>query len=128
MSGLIGLFLGFIALVVVLIIIAVLIKLAEEPKKQYGIASVTSNGENVRSIGEKKIADYFSRNNIKYVYEKATKHINYFNEAKLKSMLEEAGFRNISLSGYKQSVMVEMCNKEFDNTMPLMSLYMECEK
>ena len=67
MSGLIGLFLGFIALVVVLIIIAVLIKLAEEPKKKYGIASVTLNGENVRSIGEKKIADYFSRNNIMFM-------------------------------------------------------------
>jgi hypothetical protein len=41
-----------------------------KPRKQYGVKSVTLRGENVKSIGEKRIADYFERNNIRYVYEK----------------------------------------------------------
>ena len=40
------------------------------PKKEYGIKSVTQRGEPVKSIGEKRIANYFNRNNINYVYEK----------------------------------------------------------
>ena len=37
---------------------------------QYGVKCVTGNGEEVRSISEQKIADYFSENKIRYVYEK----------------------------------------------------------
>lgn len=52
-------------------------------KQQYGHASVTNNGETVKSIGEKQIADYLSSLNIRYIYEKEvrsrgilfTKHI-----------------------------------------------------
>ena len=58
--------LGF--LIVVFIILWFLRSLF--PKKQYGVKSVTRRGEPVKSIGEKKIADYFNRNNINYVYEK----------------------------------------------------------
>ena len=36
----------------------------------YGIESVTLDGIKVKSKGEKQIADYFFRNNIKYQYEK----------------------------------------------------------
>ena len=61
----------FLVLFGIIAIVAFLSLLLEgsEPKKEYGIASVTSQGENVRSIGEKKIADYFKENNINYVYE-----------------------------------------------------------
>ncbi len=39
-------------------------------RKEYGIPSTTINGEHVRSRAEQRIADYFTRNNIRYVYEK----------------------------------------------------------
>ncbi|TET19324.1 hypothetical protein E3J74_07105 [Candidatus Bathyarchaeota archaeon] len=41
-----------------------------KPKREYGIKSVTARGEEVRSLAERRIADYFMRNNIDYVYEK----------------------------------------------------------
>ena len=37
----------------------------------YGIQSFTDNGEVVRSFSEKRIADYFKKNNIRYVYERS---------------------------------------------------------
>ena len=37
---------------------------------EFGIKSITKKGENVRSKGEKYIADYFFDNNINYEYEK----------------------------------------------------------
>lgn len=40
-----------------------------EPKREYGVKSVTIRGEEVRSIAERKIADYFAKNNINYAYE-----------------------------------------------------------
>jgi len=42
-------------------------------KREYGVKSVTERGEEVRSIAERKIADYFSENNINYVYEREAK-------------------------------------------------------
>ncbi len=39
------------------------------PRHGYGVESVTLNGERVKSIGEKRIADYFKKSNINYVYE-----------------------------------------------------------
>ncbi|MEM4658537.1 MAG: hypothetical protein QXX77_08985 [Candidatus Methanosuratincola sp.] len=44
-----------------------------KPKKEYGIKSQTLEGEDVRSVGEKRIADFFTRNGINYVYEKSAK-------------------------------------------------------
>lgn len=41
-----------------------------QPKQQYGITSVTENNETVKSKGEKQIADYFTSQNINYIYEK----------------------------------------------------------
>jgi hypothetical protein len=35
----------------------------------YGVASVTQRGVTVRTIAERRIADYFEENNINYVYE-----------------------------------------------------------
>lgn len=40
------------------------------PPRQYGVKSVTREGEEVKSLGEKRIADYLSRNGINYIYEK----------------------------------------------------------
>lgn len=39
------------------------------PAPTYGITSITENGEIVRSYSEKRIADYFKANNIRYFYE-----------------------------------------------------------
>ena len=39
-------------------------------EQHYGHATVTNNGEPVKSKGEKQIADYLSSQNIRYLYEK----------------------------------------------------------
>lgn len=49
-------------------------KLDDSPAhKEYGVHSKTIRGETVRSLGEKKIADYFHENRIKYTYEDQAK-------------------------------------------------------
>ena len=72
------LLLGFSFLVlfigVVLVIIGAVVEWVEStpifrPKKRYGIAAYTQKGEVVRSNSEQRIADYFTRNNIRYLYE-----------------------------------------------------------
>lgn len=61
----------FPLLVIIAIFVLIWIILTSpKPRNQYGIESVTLRGEKVKSIGEKRIADYFERNNIRYVYEK----------------------------------------------------------
>jgi len=58
--------------VILLVIVGFLIlSFLEEvsPKREYGVKSVTARGEEVRSIAERKIADYFKKNNINYEYE-----------------------------------------------------------
>lgn len=40
------------------------------PNQQYGIESVTLTGQKVKSKSEKTIADYFTKNGIRYQYEK----------------------------------------------------------
>jgi hypothetical protein len=62
-------FLPFLILVVILVLVWIFL-MALKPKKKYGVKSVTLRGETVKSVGEKRIADYFERNNIRYVYEK----------------------------------------------------------
>jgi len=54
-------------LVVVLVLVLVVLS---RSKQEYGVTSVTLRGETVRSIGEKRIADYFEKNNINYIYER----------------------------------------------------------
>jgi len=62
-----------------LIPIFVLIVLSRlKPKRQYGVASVTLRGERVKSVGERKIADYFEENNIRYVYEQEARRKGLF--------------------------------------------------
>ncbi len=65
------LLLAFLGIVVVFLIWA----FSEEskPEREYGVRSVTAKGQEVRSIAERRIADYFEKNNIKYVYEREAK-------------------------------------------------------
>ena len=44
-----------------------------EPKREYGVKSVTERGEVMKSLAERTIADYFVKNNINYIYEKDAK-------------------------------------------------------
>jgi hypothetical protein len=70
-------FLEFLIFLIVLIFIWIFLK-SLKPKKEYGVKSVTLRGETVKSIGERRIADYFERNNIRYVYEKEARSKSLF--------------------------------------------------
>jgi hypothetical protein len=72
-------------IIVALLVLVWIFVMALKPKKQYGVKSVTLRGETVKSIGEKRIADYFERNNIRYVYEK---------EARTKALLFSSKISN----------------------------------
>jgi hypothetical protein len=56
-----------------------------EPKQGYGVKSVTLRGETVKSIGEKRIADYFEKNNIAYFYEHEARGKSLFFDYKISS-------------------------------------------
>lgn len=107
-------------------------------------ASQTSvfHPENTYKISDKEFDDIFS----KYEYEKALDyciskcsielqkkypgdHINWWNKNKLFIMFKHAGFKNIYLSGYNQSLCPVLRNTYyFDNTWPNFSLYVEAQK
>jgi hypothetical protein len=66
------------------------------PPKQYGTLSVTIQGEQVKSHGEQKIADFFSRNGIRYEYERPIEvGIWIFNEELCKPDFLLTGLRRI---------------------------------
>jgi len=65
-------FLPFLIFIIVLVLVWIFL-ISLKPKKEYGVKSVTLRGETVKSIGERRIADYFEKNNINYVYEKEAK-------------------------------------------------------
>jgi len=67
-----GLLIGLGIIVLIILILFALGAVKSEPEPKYGVESVTQKGEEVRSFAEKRIADYFTRNNINYVYEKGT--------------------------------------------------------
>jgi len=46
-----------------------LAKLFQQERNEYGTPSTTLHGEQVKSLGEKQIADYFTKSGIRYVYE-----------------------------------------------------------
>ena len=75
------------AIIFVIFLLAFLILAlgSQELKKEYGVKSVTEKGEEVKSIGERRIADYFSKNNINYVYEQEAKGRVLFFEYKISS-------------------------------------------
>ena len=57
-------------LIASLFIIIVIIALATKPEQTHGITSVTHNGEEVKSKAERHIANYFTSQGIRYLYEK----------------------------------------------------------
>lgn len=57
------------------------------------------------------------------------RHMNWFNEKKLRRMLTDAGFKTIYRSGFSQSAFPVLRNTHFfDKTLPQISLYMEAVK
>jgi len=67
------LFFPVIFLVIFVLVLLIMLVLLGRREPEYGVKSVTLKGEEVRSFAEKRIADYFTRNNIKYVYEQEAK-------------------------------------------------------
>lgn len=61
---------GVILFVFLLLVLLALLWTYGESRPEYGVQAVTQRGEEVKSLAERRIADYFSRNNIKYVYER----------------------------------------------------------
>ncbi|MFC1802448.1 hypothetical protein ACFL0D_00610 [Thermoproteota archaeon] len=72
---------GLVALVLILKIIYDSQKRKKSPnyrpthQKQYGFQVTTLENVNVKSYSEKKLADYFTRNNIKYIYEPGMRYL-----------------------------------------------------
>jgi hypothetical protein len=66
-------FFPFLILIVAFIVVALILVWIFlrnlKPKQEYGVESVTLKGERVKSIAERRIADYFKKNHIYYVYE-----------------------------------------------------------
>lgn len=59
----------------------------------------------------------------------AVDHINWWNKYKLFSMLHKAGFEDVYLSGYGQSISPVLRDTScFDNTCPYLSIYIEARK
>jgi predicted SAM-dependent methyltransferase len=57
------------------------------------------------------------------------RHMNWFNEKKLIRMLNASGFKDIQPSRYRQSKVAVLRNHRFfDNTLPMLSLYIEAVK
>jgi len=76
----------FLILLVVLVAFLILaLSESTKPKREYGVKSVTARGEEVRSIAERKIADYFVKNKINYVYEREAKGKFLFFDYKISS-------------------------------------------
>ena len=84
MSGLILFFGAFFGFILFLIVLAVLLEKTAS-KREYGVKCVTLNGEEVKSIAERRIADYFVKNNINYVYEQEAKRKGLFFDYKISS-------------------------------------------
>ena len=77
-----AIFLPFLIIVIVLVLVWIFL-IGLKPKKEYGVKSVTLKGEMVKSIGERRIADYFEKNNIRYVYEKEARRESLFFDYKI---------------------------------------------
>ena len=65
---------GALFLIFIIIIVVILSSPSQETVRkhargQYGVASTTRTGIEVKSRSERRIADYFDRFNVKYVYE-----------------------------------------------------------
>lgn len=84
-------FLILVAVAIVAVVIVVVLVLVwdlsgnSESRQEYGVKSVTLRGETVKSIGEKRIADYFEKNNIAYFYEHEARGKSLFFDYKISS-------------------------------------------
>jgi hypothetical protein len=58
-----------VVLFIVILVLVWIFASSLKSKQEYGVQSVTLRGEIVKSTGERRIADYFEKNNIRYVYE-----------------------------------------------------------
>ncbi len=81
---------GSIVLLVILGIFVLLILIlaslkVSKPRQEYGVKSITERGEVMKSIGERRIADYFVKNNINYIYEHDAKGRFLFFDYKISS-------------------------------------------
>jgi len=54
---------------ILIVVLFILLLLPKRPRKKYGVKSVTNSGETVKSYSEKRLADYFESQNIRYQYE-----------------------------------------------------------
>jgi hypothetical protein len=77
-------FVPFLLLALAVLVLWILSRTLK-PQPKYGVQSVTLRGETVKSIGEKRIADYLERNNIRYVYEKEARTKALFFSQKISS-------------------------------------------
>ena len=87
-----------------------------------------------RIFTEKKdlhfVCEYLSKiSNLEFQNKRVGLHVNWFNENKVIKMLEEAGFQIIEPSRFLQSQAAVLRDQRyFDNTFPMMSLYVEAVK
>lgn len=82
------------------------------------------------SMPYEKALDYFSsRCSLEHQKDNPEGHMSWWNEKKLKHILQEIGFKKIYLSGYGQSLCPVLRNiVYFDNTHPVISIYIEARK
>jgi hypothetical protein len=75
-----------------------------------------------------KLDNLCKKCNLETQRENPNNHINWFNEQRLKNILEEVGFVNIITSRYGQSREgILRDTRYFDQTLPYMSLYVEAQ-
>jgi len=72
--------------------------------------------------------DFLKKYISKYSYEHSNHHINWFDKFKLAEFLKESGFKDIQVRKRNDSDAEEFHDKDFDTTIPQMSLFMECKK
>lgn len=66
-------------LIIGIVFLVIFFLIAITPRqREYGIKMVTVKGEEVKSLAEKRITDYFSNNHINYVYEHEAKTRSFF--------------------------------------------------
>ncbi len=99
----------------------------------HGNAKRISDGELAQLFSEKSLEEALnyctSLCEVEIQKQHPGNHINWFNENKLRTMLQTAGFSNIYRSAYGQSYAPVMRDLNFfDKTLPAISLYMEAEK
>jgi len=111
----------------------------------YNFASQLSeltNKENKNKINDEELEKIFTKLNyeeaLNFVIDKCllniqkkypVDHINWWNKDKLFRMLSTAGFEEVYLSGYGQSLSpILRDTRYFDNTCPYLSLYIETRK